>query len=391
MNFNQKYILEYLRLKHWNIFLKKCVNDISQILSQNELNEVITYKIEQKTLYYIIYLIGICKQSSYIFFLKTSCITDNKDILKEDILHNWIITDNDFDRILFIIIKHNSNSKKELKKEFNLVQKNPHKISLNKIIKNNQIILKIKSDLFPSTTKISSADYSRLKTLFIGDQSIIDKHICLLLTRYNFFGYLKEGICLSANIVYDFIHDQDLSNQTLEAFAGTLNSNLPNYCSLFYDLESKFGSKGSFLQTVFDCSYKCIVSNPPYLANVMNKSSNIIIKYLDKCNDLNVIIIIPDWRSAEEYIEDKNIQISINEHEQERQNVSYTSYTSIRKSKYFRKVITIGNYEYYNFFASSYKKIRDNTLFIILSSDAQSDMSTTFIKYIEKKIKIRTS
>jgi len=390
MNFHLRYILENIRLKYWNFFLNKCVKDISMILSQDESNEIITYKLEQKILYYITYLIGICDPSTYVFFVKTACIIDNQHIFKEDMLHNWKITDRDFDKIIFILIKYNSISKKEIKKEFSLIQKSSRNTYLKKIIKDQQVIFNIKSDLFSSTFKISLTNYSRLEKMFKGDHLELDKYVCLLLTRYNFYGYLKEGICLSADIVYDFIKKQNLIDKTLEAFAGTLNSNLPNYCSLFYDLEGKFGSKGSFLQIdprTNNCMYKCIISNPPYFTNVMNKSSEILLGYLDVCRDLNVIVVIPDWRSITEYESDKQIQISINEHTQERQLISYNAYDILRKSKYFAKVIVIGNYSYYNFFGSSHKKIRDNSLFIVLSLNHKTDFINLFTNFIEKKLK----
>ena len=224
------------------------------------------------------------------------------------------------------------------------------------------VILQIDDD----TYELNSEDYERL-----NKQN--DLLICILLKRYQYYGYVKEGICLSANNIYDFIKKYKYTNETLEVFAGALNSNLPNYCSLFYDIEKYFGI-GSFLTiNISNFKYNILVSNPPYINSVMNASSEIILQLLKSTTNLLCIIVIPDWRSDKEYEQDIQVQLSSDEHIQDRQSTSYTNYTMVRQSPYFRHVLCIGDYKYHNYFKNTNKIIRDNTLIIILTNTIEND------------------
>jgi hypothetical protein len=327
---------------------------------------------EQKIMYFNTYLLGICDTTSFIFFPKTDCIIQNKNILKNDILHNYNIIDEEFDKIISTIIKLNKKCKKDMKNEIlNLKIK---KLNLNVIFLKEHVEIKIHNEVF----KVSLKDYTRLKKLFIKKDDL-DWYIAILLTRYKYYGYVKEGISLSADNVYKFIKMNNYEDCTLEAFAGTFNSNLKNYCSLFYDIEKYFGSKGSFFKLKVDNTYKIIVYNPPYLTSVMDKASGILLDYLNTCEIL-IIGIIPDWRSISEYENDKS-QYKINEIEQTRQNVPYYSYSKLRLSKYFKYVFSIGNYKYYNFYSENYKTIRDNTL-IFVASSRKDNIDDKFKNYL---------
>jgi len=210
-------------------------------------------------------------------------------------LHNWQMTDDDFHKIIKIYVQINHECKRKMKEE--VVKIDP---DLKLQIKKNNDELVIDSKKF----KLSKKHYDRLQKMFKGNKEDINIMICILLMRYKYYGIMKEGICLSADDVYKFIFENKLENITLEAFAGTLNSNLPNYCSLFYDIEQNFGSRGSFLNMQIDkCEYEIIISNPPYIINVMDDSARKLIEFLESCNGF-VIVVIPDWRSADEYQED---------------------------------------------------------------------------------------
>jgi hypothetical protein len=205
--------------------------------------------------------------------------------------------------------------------------------------------------------------------MFIGDMRLADFWIIILLLRYEFYQDELQGTCLSVNIVYDFIKSNNFEDTTLEAFAGSLNSNLKNYCSLFYDIERYFGSKGSFFKQKPElCIYKIVVANPPYVTGVLDSTANMLIEFMDKCNDITVILTIPDWRSKKEFDNDKNFNISINEKIHERTDELYKSYETVRRSKYFRTVITVGSYQFYDYFHDIKRGIRSNVLFVLLST-----------------------
>lgn len=375
---SKKYHIENIRIKFWRIFLDKCTSQIMKILIKSN-TDIAKYKLEQKILNYNTYLLGKCELSSYALFPKKKCINDYKKIFKYDISYNWKISDSEFNQIIHTFISINHECKHDMKNEIEIT----NFIKVNPIIQTNNdniVILTIGEKKF----KLSKKHYNRLQSMFIGNKSDTNIMICILLTRYEYYGILKEGICLSTNDVYEFIHKEKIENKTLEAFAGTLNSNLSNYCSLFYDIEKKFGSKGSFFNISID-KYDIIISNPPYITSVMDDSSHLLVNFL-KLDQKFVIVIIPDWRSVDEYNKDSSKQISINEHMQERAIIPYNSYKILRTCKYFDNVICIGNYMYYNYFSDSQKKIRDNVLFVTLSSNKKNNFSKKFSDFMIKKI-----
>lgn len=370
-----KYIIETIRIKEWKNFLHHSVAAITKILMLHN-NQIQKYKLEQKILNYNTYLLGKHKLSSYVVFPKKKSILKYKTIFHEDIAHNWVV--GDIDKIISTYININHECKRDMKSQVGLLGDVALEVHVKK---GRDVELSIDGKKF----SLSKNHYTRLQKMFRGENEDVDMMICILLVRYEYYGTLKEGICLSTSDVYNFITSNGLGDMTLEAFAGTLNSNLPNYCSLFYDVEGSFGSQGSFLtMSVKECDYQVIISNPPYITNVMNDSSHKLLQFLGTCDGV-VIVIIPDWRSVTEYGHDKQNQISINEHEQTRENVAYTSYKLLRDSKYFRNVMCVGNYMYYNFFANSTKKIRDNVLFVALSSQ-QNVMINNFFDYMTKVV-----
>lgn len=370
-----EYIIETIRIKEWKIFLHKSVATIAKLLSVNN-SQIQKYKVEQKILNYNTYLLGKHELSSYVVFPKKKHILEHKSVFHEDIIHNWDVVD--IDKIIRTYINIGHECKRNMKSQVESL----NDVTLAVRVKKEQNVeLTIDGKRF----SVSKDHYVRLREMFRGEKKDVDIMICILLTRYEYYGVLKEGICLSTSDVYDFIISDGLGDVTLEAFAGTLNSNLPNYCSLSYDFESSFGSRGSFLtMSMKECDYQVVISNPPYITNVMDDSSHKLLQFLKACNGV-VIVIIPDWRSVTEYERDRPNQISINEHEQKRESVSYANYKLLRDSEYFRNVICVGDYMYYNFFANSSKKIRDNVLFVALSS-RENVLINKFFDHMTKAI-----
>ena len=84
-----------------------------------------------------------------------------------------------------------------------------------------------------------------------------------------------------------------------ELFASSINSYYDLYCSLFYDIEQFFGSKGSFFHIKLNKGF--YIANPPYEINLLNemvkKFKNAIEESNSKENSDRLIISygLPNW------------------------------------------------------------------------------------------------
>jgi len=90
-----------------------------------------------------------------------------------------------------------------------------------------------------------------------------------------------------------------------EAFASPINSRLFGkkdaiFCSLFPDIDSHFGSIGSFFDTDLDRSGNWIV-NPPFIESIMNDSANVVLAQLANDKPQTFFFIIPAWKDSLTY------------------------------------------------------------------------------------------
>ena len=340
------------------------------------------YKIRHKLLAYNTFIIGFSKKINNIMMPSNKIIRKYSNELYLDIKHNYQLSPELFDKIIrdMIILKKKIN----ISATENMSQIN----NLVSYIKYTELGDDIHLEINNNTYKLSKNNYKSLVKKYTNKDIPVNYAICTLLLRYTYYGEEKQGICLSANSIYEWVKQNTYQEHALEMFAGSLNSNLPNYCSLFHDIEQHFGSKGSiFLFKKHLNNYDLLVSNPPYLTNVMTSSANIIVKYLKNITNGMAIVNVPDWRSGLQYKLDnnKNKHIKINELEQKRQDSEYENYQILVSSPYFRKTIMIGNYKYKNFFDNNFATIRDNILIIILTSTPNDSRINSCIEYIKKQ------
>ena len=86
--------------------------------------------------------------------------------------------------------------------------------------------------------------------------------------------YINNAVALNIRYTYLHLHNHGLARNfreegfkpddcILEGFASAFNHYFDNYCSAFPDLESPFGSKGSFFDNK-DWNYNCVFINPPF-------------------------------------------------------------------------------------------------------------------------------
>uniref|UniRef100_A0A7S2WQ80 PCIF1 WW domain-containing protein n=1 Tax=Eucampia antarctica TaxID=49252 RepID=A0A7S2WQ80_9STRA len=85
---------------------------------------------------------------------------------------------------------------------------------------------------------------------------------------------------------------------TIECFASPLNCRYRNYCSAFPDIETAFGSIGSFFDDVaFNPTHGSFEANPPFVPETMFAMGQKIQRLLDdpERGSLSFLVIIPAW------------------------------------------------------------------------------------------------
>ena len=132
--------------------------------------------------------------------------------------------------------------------------------------------------------------YNKLKKLYKYNEYLNDYIFCLLLRYQTFMGNshqfamktkFKDVLQLKYNI--DF-----------ECFASPINVYYSKYCSLFYDIEKKFGSYGSFYLMKYHKGF--YIANPPYENKMLEM---MVLKFIDSCKNtskpLSISFGLPNW------------------------------------------------------------------------------------------------
>ena len=228
-------------------------------------------------------------------------------------------------------------------------------IKLKKIL--NNIIIPIKI-------------YEKIISNYINNDDNIDKYIWSLIFRYQILGSNNNQLSVLPNIINKMQEDYKLN---FECFASSINFTCNNYCSIYYDIEKYFGSKGNFFNIELnDGVYLC---NPPFQKEVITLSISKILLSLENNNKkLTFIITIPIWDiNGKIFMKNKyNNLLSY-------QNIDYGEFdiiNKIKQSKYLKylSMIPKENFTYVDHNFELYKnKTIQNTYLIVLSNTIFND------------------
>jgi phosphorylated CTD-interacting factor 1 len=210
--------------------------------------------------------------------------------------------------------------------------------------------------------------YDDLKKRYTGIPKDMDTIIWIIIFRYQLLGSNNYQLGILPQVIKMMCKDYNL---TFECFASAINSTLPNYCSIYHDLEYLFGSKGNFFYTeLIEGVYSF---NPPYQKNIMDNGIKKLFYFLenaDKNNkNLTFIMTLPIW--------DKEGQEIINQHNK----IDYGEFEiiqDVKKSKYLIgiRLISKEDFTYLDHNFKLYKnKTIQNTYVIMLSTDKNIDFS----------------
>jgi len=270
--------------------------------------------------------------------------------------------------------KNNSKSYKIIKNK--IVQKRKHsdkeiffyKLEIKKkiYIRDNRLFNILDNILLPVTV------YDKLKNKYTGPENKLDEYIWIILYRYQLLGSNNHQLGVLPTILKQMKKDFGLN---FECFASAINSTLDSFCSIYYDVEKYFGSKGSFfnlepLEGVFGF-------NPPYQNDIIERGIKLLFHHLDKSSIINkkltFIITIPIWDSFGQSLMDKKYNNkSITK-------IDYGEFTiieDIKTSKYFGglRMIPKEEFTYLDHNFHLYKNVTiQNTYIIVLTNDKENN------------------
>ncbi|ATZ80282.1 WW domain-containing protein [Bodo saltans virus] len=139
-----------------------------------------------------------------------------------------------------------------------------------------------------------------------------------MILRYLCYGITGQHISLPIK-VYDYMYkNMDVKG---EGFASPFNSKLLEkdgtiFCSLFYDTDKWFGSKGAFSSKILiEYGEKFnFMLNPPYIPEVMEKMYNYVMEAFERIERKNflIIILLPQWKDNDVYMKLKKNKYLLN-------------------------------------------------------------------------------
>jgi hypothetical protein len=240
-------------------------------------------------------------------------------------------------------------------------------IEIKKINNNNNIILIYNNNKLYVSIEL----YTKLVDKFINNNNNnnnnIDIYIYYLLFRYSYIESGNQQLAINEKIKYMFKEH----GVNFELYGSAINTTSNNYCSLYFDIEKYFGSKGNFFHMeLYSGIYWC---NPPYCNTILTKTAIKILNILNNLNNKNIcfIITIPIW--------DKKTQNSINNYTYVQRNnnnntniLEYNDYLIYYLLKsYIKDELIIPKYRipYFNYRLNKYIYAVDTYMLIIYNDN----------------------
>lgn len=246
-------------------------------------------------------------------------------------------------------------------------------INVNFQIKDNKLKNLLNNIFIPKDV------YDRCKLKYTGLKKYLDTNLWIILFRYQLLGSNNHQLAVLPRIINKMKLDFNLS---FECFASSINSISKNYCSIYYDIEKYFGSKGNF----FNLKPKSgtYSFNPPYQSDIITNGINKLFLFLEEAyknkKKLNFIITIPIWDiKGKEIMKETDNGIDYGEFE---------IVNKIKKNKFFKglKMISKKDFTYLDHNFKLYKDITiQNTYVIILSSCKNNNFIEKIDNYNFKK------
>ncbi|KAL3933688.1 MAG: hypothetical protein SGBAC_010281, partial [Bacillariaceae sp.] len=154
------------------------------------------------------------------------------------------------------------------------------------------------SSAYVSPKSVSQNPSSAIHKMSDGSSFLRNLYCCL--SRYEMIkgaGYQ----CAMPPVAFDAAHTSLGLGTTIECFASPFNCRYKQYCSAFPDLETKFGSLGSFFDDgSFFPTNGSFEANPPFVPEIMWAMNGKLQRILEnpKAKALSFLVIVPIWGAS---------------------------------------------------------------------------------------------
>jgi hypothetical protein len=141
-----------------------------------------------------------------------------------------------------------------------------------------------------------------LRTKFVGKEDF-EGALAPLLTRYGEIfdpaGRISANMhaAVPSHIYRSVARCAGGEENALELFASPINSTFQKYFSAFPEVDSPFGSLGTFtgMNTVVPAGTTAIFANPPYVEEVMNTVARFLVEHKARRPEIPIFAILPKW------------------------------------------------------------------------------------------------
>jgi hypothetical protein len=185
-------------------------------------------------------------------------------------------------------------------------------------------------------------------------QAEMDVRIYTMILRYNCIGVNNNHCSIPPDVIR-------FSNAHTELFGSPFNTTLDQYCSPFPDIESYFGSVGSFFD--FDFTAGTYVMNPPYDEQLMYEAMEVATAALNTKTEITIIVVIPIWSTEQQ--EESHGEVYFDK--------EFKARERLLTCPYLRTHVTLkrDEHRFYDYFTSRYIGVCDVHLAILSNTTYQ--------------------
>lgn len=264
-----------------------------------------------------------------------------------------------------------------LKNAYNkFINSEDNKQTVEKSIDETDIILTYNNHSLRIYKDLYNRLYDKYKITNMNNIEYADEYIYCLYLRYSYIDADMQQLAIHPNIK-NILKKEGIN---FELFGSSINSLSDNYCSLFYDIEKYFGSKGGFFTLkITQGIYWC---NPPYINSLMEECAKKIINDLKNNKNVGFLITIPIWDKKTQNIITDKILINNNQNINQSEFKDYPIYYLLKPYIKYELIIPKYKIPYFSFKSNKYIYAVDIYILVVYVS-LNVLYITNIIKYLE--------